>query len=47
VVREAKKILGPKEAEELERLPEAERQKKTQKAPPKPSPPAKRPTGRR
>jgi hypothetical protein len=32
VVREAKKILGPKEAEELEELPEAERQKKAQKA---------------
>jgi hypothetical protein len=32
VVREAKKILGPKEAAELEELPEAERQKKTQKA---------------
>jgi hypothetical protein len=32
VVREAKKILGPKEAEELEGLPEAERQKKAQKA---------------
>jgi hypothetical protein len=32
VVREAKKILGPKEAEELEDLPEAERQKKAQKA---------------
>ena len=30
VVREAKKILSPKEAEELEGLPEAERQKKTQ-----------------
>jgi hypothetical protein len=30
VVREAKKILNPKEAEELEGLPEAERQKKTQ-----------------
>jgi hypothetical protein len=32
VVREAKKILGPKEAEELEEVPEAERQKKAQKA---------------
>jgi hypothetical protein len=32
VVREAKNILGPKEAEELEDLPEAERQKKAQKA---------------
>jgi hypothetical protein len=30
VVREAKKILSPKEAKELEGLPEAERQKKTQ-----------------
>jgi hypothetical protein len=30
VVREAKKILSPKEAEELEGLPEAERQEKTQ-----------------
>jgi len=32
VVREAKKILGPKEAEELEELPEAEREAKAQKA---------------
>ena len=32
VVHEAKKILGPKEAEELEELPEAERQQKAQKA---------------
>jgi hypothetical protein len=32
VVREAKKILGPKEAAELEDLPEAERQQKAQKA---------------
>lgn len=32
VVREAKKILGPKEAAELENLPEAERQEKAQKA---------------
>jgi hypothetical protein len=32
VVREAKQILGPKEAEELEDLPEAERQEKAQKA---------------
>ena len=31
VVREAKKILGPKEAEGLADLPEAERQEKTQK----------------
>lgn len=30
VVREAEKILSPKEAEELEDLPEAERQEKTQ-----------------
>ena len=30
VVREAKRILSPKEAEELEGQPEAERQKKTQ-----------------
>jgi hypothetical protein len=30
VVREAEKILGPKEAEELAGLPEAERQEKTQ-----------------
>jgi hypothetical protein len=32
VVREAKQILGPKEAEELEGLPEAEREAKAQKA---------------
>jgi hypothetical protein len=32
VVREAKKILDPKEAEELAELPEAERQEKTQQA---------------
>jgi hypothetical protein len=32
VVREAKKILGPKEAAELEELPEAERQEKAQGA---------------
>ena len=32
VVREAKQILGPKEAEELEELSVAERQQKTQKA---------------
>ena len=32
VVREVKKILGPKEVEELEDLPGAERQEKSQKA---------------
>ena len=32
VVREAKKILDPQEAEELAELPEAERQEKTQEA---------------
>ncbi|HXF31099.1 MAG TPA: hypothetical protein VN522_06225 [Solirubrobacterales bacterium] len=32
VVREAKQILGPKEAAELEELPEAEREAKAQKA---------------